>query len=226
MKIKIDQPCDENWDKMSLREKGRYCQACSKIVLDMTKYSDQEIIDFFQNKKYNVCGQFDETQLDRVLVQKFESKSNKLKKGFLAASMAGIVMSSHANEFASKKAQIEFKEQEQPTNSDAIELKRNEITIIFNIKGKVQDRNGKPLKGVAVYLKDHKVTTDKNGNYEIYHAHYETEPLEISISFSFKGMDYKKVKLSLNFDQTEVDMGAITLYEERCIRKGKVRIED
>ena len=47
MKIQIDKPCHESWDAMTPKEQGRYCNACEKIVVDLTKYSDQEIIDFF-----------------------------------------------------------------------------------------------------------------------------------------------------------------------------------
>lgn len=66
MKININKPCPENWDMMSLAEKGRFCDVCSKNVHDFTMSSDEEMIsEIFKNK--NICGKFNEEQLNRNL---------------------------------------------------------------------------------------------------------------------------------------------------------------
>jgi hypothetical protein len=42
---------------MAPNEKGRYCSACSKTVIDFTNYSDQEIADYFIARKgQSTCG--------------------------------------------------------------------------------------------------------------------------------------------------------------------------
>ncbi|WP_326984113.1 hypothetical protein VUJ46_06085 [Chryseobacterium sp. MYb264] len=68
MKITIPKPCHENWDAMTKEEKGRFCSVCSKTVRDFTVATDDEIINAFANpSEKNICGYFDESQLDRDL---------------------------------------------------------------------------------------------------------------------------------------------------------------
>lgn len=64
LNIRIPEPCHENWDQMGSMEKGRFCNACSKIVVDFTAMQDNEIINYFNDAAGSrVCGRFRQTQL-------------------------------------------------------------------------------------------------------------------------------------------------------------------
>ncbi|WP_294312007.1 hypothetical protein [uncultured Chryseobacterium sp.] len=66
MKLTIPAPCHENWETMSVDEKGRFCSVCSKTVRDFTVSPDEEIID--KVKSYpGICGRFKAGQLGRDL---------------------------------------------------------------------------------------------------------------------------------------------------------------
>ncbi|WPO82200.1 hypothetical protein SD427_15705 [Chryseobacterium sp. JJR-5R] len=41
--IQIPNACSENWRIMSLQEKGRFCSACSKCVIDFSDKHPEEI---------------------------------------------------------------------------------------------------------------------------------------------------------------------------------------
>jgi hypothetical protein len=56
MNVRIDQPCSENWNKMTPEEKGRFCGKCQKSVVDFTRMRDHEIVDFLTASSGNVCG--------------------------------------------------------------------------------------------------------------------------------------------------------------------------
>jgi hypothetical protein len=67
--LTIKTPCHEDWNKMSSSQQGRFCNACEKTVIDFSKLSDSEIIDFFDNYRKNtpntkICGRFSERQLN------------------------------------------------------------------------------------------------------------------------------------------------------------------
>lgn len=75
-KISIPTPCHEDWQEMTPQEQGRFCEACSKVVIDFTQMSEEEIIHFFQkHQSQAVCGRAKKTQLNRIYKpQKFLEK--------------------------------------------------------------------------------------------------------------------------------------------------------
>lgn len=73
MKIIIDNPCHENWDKMTPNEKGAFCGSCCKNVIDFSKQTVSEIKDFFNAlpETEKVCGRFKEEQLTEMSFDHF-----------------------------------------------------------------------------------------------------------------------------------------------------------
>lgn len=64
MKPHIPQPCYEDWNAMTAKEKGRHCDVCAKVVVDFTKMNDAEIIDYLQeHQNQRTCGHFRNEQL-------------------------------------------------------------------------------------------------------------------------------------------------------------------
>lgn len=74
MRIELPQACNENWQKMTMADKGRHCQQCDKVVHDFTSYSDPELIAFFKSGA-KVCGRFNSSQIGRELNHKAMSAS-------------------------------------------------------------------------------------------------------------------------------------------------------
>ncbi len=65
IQLHISQPCNENWDKMTPVEKGRFCSGCQKQVVDFTGMSNEQLVAFFRKQPANVCGRFLHDQLGR-----------------------------------------------------------------------------------------------------------------------------------------------------------------
>ncbi|NRD24376.1 energy transducer TonB [Winogradskyella litoriviva] len=68
--ISIPKPCHEDWSKMSPNEKGRFCQSCSKSVIDFTampKVAIENYLTLNSNKK--VCGRFKVSQLEQIQIK-------------------------------------------------------------------------------------------------------------------------------------------------------------
>lgn len=67
----INNPCPEKWDEMTSDNQGRFCNKCAKIVIDFTKKSTQEIIDFLSGHKgEDICGKLGKPALIPVRVSK------------------------------------------------------------------------------------------------------------------------------------------------------------
>lgn len=64
-KIKIENPCSQDWDKMTESEKGKFCGECSRHLVDFSVMTDAEIIKHIEKSNGNVCGRFNAHQLER-----------------------------------------------------------------------------------------------------------------------------------------------------------------
>ncbi|WP_298894059.1 energy transducer TonB [uncultured Psychroserpens sp.] len=72
--ISIPKPCHENWSEMTPNEKGRFCQSCSKTVVDFTKMNTNEVQTFIHhNKDQRICGHIKQNQLDAINLQVSET---------------------------------------------------------------------------------------------------------------------------------------------------------
>ena len=69
-KITISEPCQEDWNKMTPNDQGRFCMSCAKTVVDFTAMLPEEVQHFFiQNQNQNICGRFKKSQLDSITIQ-------------------------------------------------------------------------------------------------------------------------------------------------------------
>lgn len=91
--ISIPEPCHENWSQMTPNEKGRFCQSCSKTVVDFTKMNTNDVQEFIDNNKHKrICGHIKQNQLDTVNLQisvaVFDKRLNFQKLFLLALLLA------------------------------------------------------------------------------------------------------------------------------------------
>jgi hypothetical protein len=65
--IKNTFSCSENWDKMSPTEKGKFCEVCTKEVIDFTVLTKSEIVAVFKRNNYQaLCARAYSTQLNTI----------------------------------------------------------------------------------------------------------------------------------------------------------------
>ncbi|HWJ90303.1 MAG TPA: T9SS type A sorting domain-containing protein [Flavisolibacter sp.] len=63
--LSIPEPCHEDWSKMTPCDKGKFCAACQKTVVDFTNMSDRQIAEHFKKTSGSVCGRIMGDQLNR-----------------------------------------------------------------------------------------------------------------------------------------------------------------
>ncbi len=67
--ISIPEPCHEDWNAMTPKDRGRHCDVCNKCVIDFTSFTATELVNYFANKPQNVCGRFNAQQLNRNIYE-------------------------------------------------------------------------------------------------------------------------------------------------------------
>jgi hypothetical protein len=68
----VTSPCHEDWDAMHEAQKGRFCAACQKTVVNFSEMTDAEIIAFFENyaasKREPICGRMNAEQAEKKYI--------------------------------------------------------------------------------------------------------------------------------------------------------------
>lgn len=92
--ISIPEPCHENWNDMSITDKGRFCSSCSKVVVDFTNRSKASILQEYLNSDPNgekLCGVFKNSQLDEIN-RDFELYTFRSKQSFQSAFVFSLIL--------------------------------------------------------------------------------------------------------------------------------------
>lgn len=84
LNIRIEEPCHEDWDKMTIGVINRHCNQCDKEVHDFTGMSRSDILEFMLlHTGQSVCGRFRKDQLDYTLEEINDSMNSILSRTLL-----------------------------------------------------------------------------------------------------------------------------------------------
>jgi hypothetical protein len=81
-KLRVPEPCHEDWGKMTPVDKGRFCASCAKCVTDFTVLSEKEIREAIQSNIGGMCGRFRQDQLEKVYTVKPELQLSAQRRFF------------------------------------------------------------------------------------------------------------------------------------------------
>ncbi len=219
-KISIPEPCPESWDKMHQTQKGKFCDLCTKEVIDFTKWTDSEIIQYFEkaqtSKTSTTCGRLSTQQVERInqILQNHTSQQPNLWRifawAFSATALSSVVALQNVNAA------------EKPVNQELIRTLTNEIEHKNNnlenekdtlkqswvIVGTVKSvMDGMPLPGVTVMIKGGTVgtQTDVEGVYKLSIEQFSNQS-EVILQFSFIGMETYEQKITMQNTVCDVNM--------------------
>jgi len=169
MKLNIPNPCSEKWENMKPTEKGRFCLACQKEVIDFSKMNENEIKKYLKKKfknKEGVCGRLTQKQLENLntLSSFIYSFPKALKIGAFLSSFLLLPFFNKTVIAQEKAKQAQVSKME---DSAAEEIQANVSNGI--ISGYVYDEYDEPLPGITVIIKNTDVgtATDINGYFEM-----------------------------------------------------------
>ncbi len=172
LQLSIPEPCHENWQQMTATEKGRFCNACAKEVVDFSKMTDIQVLNYFTTiTNENVCGRALPEQLDRTI-----SRTDTPKKKLFWYWNYIIMFFMLFGKGNAVKAQGGIR-----PGTEITPVKQNDIrgqmvageTGSRVISGKVTDIDGNPISFASIKIKGTNtgVSADANGVYMIKVSH-------------------------------------------------------
>jgi hypothetical protein len=91
--ISIPKPCHEDWNKMSPEERGRFCDKCSKCVLDFTTSTEEQINDFIEKHEgEKLCGRFRNDQIECPVILNVSKQFYQQRLSFLQAFIVSLLV--------------------------------------------------------------------------------------------------------------------------------------
>jgi hypothetical protein len=183
--LSIPEPCPENWENMRQTQKGKFCDLCSKEVIDFTKWTDAEIIQYFENmqasatnKSGKTCGRLSTQQVERInqILQNHTSQQANLWRifawAFSASALSSIVALQNVNAAEKPVNQELIRAISNEIENKNINLESLEDTLRqpWVISGTVKNiSNSIPFISTVISVKGTNLATvtDFNGNYEL-----------------------------------------------------------
>lgn len=164
VQITIPSPCSQNWEKMLPNTNGRFCNNCSTQVVDFTKMSDAQVLNYLnQHSKQYVCARTFASQLNRKME---EPAILKQKKWYWKLLLLPAIFFGKMNEGKAMKNPTEIslvaltKNGQNPVKGE-MKIQQDSLTLI--IKNEVKLRM---IKSV-VWVNGTKYTTSDSGSIKI-----------------------------------------------------------
>ena len=181
---------------------GKFCDHCKENVIDFTNLSDNEIGRIINSNKNNLCGRFNEDQLNRVIA----IKPTEHNHSFFARIAAALLL------FTSTKESLAHSNNLVPESlitSDKQIKSKSVLTDKYNpieLTGTIYDANtNKPIPNAKIMIVSPVYTsgtnavykTDDNGNYSIILPD-STEKRIIELLIA--AVDYQESTIKISYD--------------------------
>ncbi len=184
--LNIPKPCHENWQHMTPTEQGRFCGSCQKTVIDFSRMTDDELLNYFSQASQHTCGRFSNDQLNKEIT----AAPNPKRVTWMYVWNLILATFLMTKSYAQGKPQIK----KPPVKTTICEkplvvgwtssvLDPVEAVIPVNMKGVVLDaQTNQPVTGASINIKGTKNGTSANvsGNFQLRVEKKDAVELEIS----------------------------------------------
>jgi len=223
IKYAIEEPCHEDWDQMKPEAKGRFCDACSKTVIDFSSMSDFSIVSYLEGKKDEaVCGRFRPSQMDKTYSL---SRPHPVFQFDLKAVALGLALSTfsaiHVDAQVTPPIDTTQVIYQEPLDVMVSVVEYYDHSDEKSTNGKILV-DGKGYKSVSIQLMDDdgkeivKVTPYEDGKFNIL-LDWKKNPASLVVS----GQGLITTTILFHEERSIRDL-KITLYEEEIMLKGNV----
>lgn len=221
MKLSIPEPCHENWNEMTAKQKGKFCGSYQTEVTDFSKMTKIEIKEFFINKATNnTCGRFDARQIAEFNRPEVKTRKRNSKPWWIAA--ATILLFAKQG-FTQGRPQID--------NHPKIEVSKTAVPLenlkkkmvdpggeikkdsLITLSGQILDENGNTLPFVTIKIKDTKIgcLADFDGIFKLVVPPEHQDSLLLEVMF----LGYEKLQYLVAINSKSKNVGVIMFKESQ-----------
>lgn len=157
-KLKIENPCQENWGKMSVNHGGKFCDSCQKNVVDFTTKTSREIANELKDATEKTCGRFTEAQLKEVYSV---SSSPRLETNWYKTIAASFLVSFGVKNVEAQDTLVQNQGIHSPLHphelliGDTVLVENKMVERELRIKGTLLDaKTGEPIPFQKVFVGD------------------------------------------------------------------------
>ncbi|WP_299188444.1 carboxypeptidase-like regulatory domain-containing protein [uncultured Aquimarina sp.] len=211
--LNIKTPCTENFNDFSSTKRGGFCNSCTREVIDFSKMTSKEIINYFKNNATkNTCGRFNSSQLKTY---NYNTKRKSISY------ISGIAFAFLTLFSFTKTQGQDLKNETRISDNNPSELQAPSTQNNITVKGIVSE-NGVPLPGANIVLQGTNIgtSTDFDGNFEFPIALKKGDVLV----FSYIGFTSKKVMIRDQKSANDVAL-KVNLKMDGCVLMGKVAVK-
>lgn len=156
---------------MAVKDNGRYCQLCSRTIIDFTGLSDGEIVRLIEQSSGKLCGRFSQHQLLRSLEASPTSGNPLLNKMIVGLMVVGSLESSLATNRDPEMVEgsVIVNDHSLPYDRISIELAGSD-TLKKVIRGVVEDgQTGEflPFASVSINGSKYRTNTNMDGEFKL-----------------------------------------------------------
>ncbi|PQJ73427.1 carboxypeptidase-like regulatory domain-containing protein [Polaribacter butkevichii] len=145
--LSIKTPCLEKFDNFTKTNNGGFCNSCNKEVIDFTKMTSQQIIEYFKKPKNGTCGVFNKMQLTSY--QEKTLPKNRWQFRALAGLGLSIISLFPINEMKAQEQKNKTEIHKNTLTNKVVSTEKQEAQIV---KGIISDEDG-VLPGASIVLK-------------------------------------------------------------------------
>ena len=171
---------------MTPTEKGRFCAACSKTVVDFRNMGTREILDQLSASSGKTCGRFSPHQLGEKELTKPKPYAKYLAAAGIIAALGITKLDAQVRLSKSKVSNTA-----RTASTDCTKMPTGEIILLpdrYRIKGRVLNEEGtSPLAGATVSIDGSKISTitDAEGYFELgFDKFKKGKPVNVSVHAS------------------------------------------
>lgn len=218
--VSIKNPCHKKWSDLKGGEGKRFCESCSKDIIDLTQKSNTEIVELVMKTKGRLCGRIRKDQVDSVIHQ--SSKNSNLSK-FMFFFLIGFAQVSNVQATEhSYNQMVKVLDVETDVNQIQSNIRTHNQDSLIKISGRVIDKNDSSgIPSVRIKLKTTEISfkSDINGYFSFEMTQKQLKASKRTLEFFFLG--YKTQEVIITEDLTS----PLTIkMEPEAIILGEIRI--